>query len=100
MTARLAALFVAACACGGAVGDVAEPAPAVVEDEPLDAIHPGESMRFEIRLAGVLGGEATFAAGDVATQDGRDVIVLSSRMRSAGALALVKDIRDEATTVL
>lgn len=107
MSMRLASwLAIAVCTtgCGGALGDVAEPIVPIVPIDPvaeqLEAIHPGESMRFEVRLAGVLGGEATFATGDPTTQDGRTVIALASRMRSAGALALVKDIRDEATTIL
>lgn len=95
----LAATFLAACA--GASGDVLDPAaPASIAEEPIAAIHPGETMRFEVRLANVLAGEASFATGEPTTQDGRAVIAVASRMRSAGALALVKDVRDDATTVL
>lgn len=104
MTMRALVVLSIACAagaCGGAAADIMEPVPvAALADEPIEAVHAGETMRFEIRLAGVLGGEASFATGEPTRQDGRDVIVLSSRMRSAGALALVKDVRDEATTVL
>lgn len=102
-TRILASLIaVAAAACGGALADVAEPPPppGASVAEPIAAIHPGESMRFEIRLAGVLGAESTFAAGEPTTLDGQPVIALASRMRSAGALALVKDLRDEATTII
>jgi hypothetical protein len=100
--AGLLALATAAAACGAAAGDFADPAAPMVATAavPIEAIHPGESMRFEIRLAGVLGGEAAFTTGEPVVQDGRTVIAVASRMRSAGALALVKDIRDEATTVL
>lgn len=86
-------------ACGGAALDAVDPA-ASAETEPLEAIHPGESMRFEVRLAGVLAGEAHFTTEQPTTRDGRPAIALVSRIRSAGALALVKDVRDEATTVL
>ncbi len=95
------AIVVGAAACGGSLGDVAEPVePIDAVADPLEAIHPGETMRFEVRLAGVLGGEASFTTGEPTTRDGRTTIVLASRLRSAGALALVKDIRDEATTIL
>lgn len=99
MPTRAALLCLSLAACGGAAADLVDPA-APMDEPPLEAIHPGESMRFEIRLAGVLGGEATFATGEPAIRDGRTVIAAASRMRSAGALALVKDVRDDATTVL
>jgi|JI10StandDraft_1071094.scaffolds.fasta_scaffold12394_11 hypothetical protein len=94
-------------ACGGAgeALDPVEPGPGATTETvppsvPLAAVHPGEKMRFEVSLAGVLAGEASFATGDFGERDGRPTVVLSSSIRSAGALALVKDIRDEATTVL
>jgi hypothetical protein len=96
--------------CGGAAAGVLEPdltgagaepvtAGAVV-DPDLVAVHPGESMRFEVRMAGVLAGDATFTAGEPGEQGGRRAIALSSRVGTAGAFALVKDIRDDATSVL
>lgn len=94
-------------ACGGAadglmiVEPTAPTATAAAEPAPaLAAIHAGEKMRFEVSLAGVLGGEASFTTGEFGERDGRPIVVLSSSLRSAGALALVKDIRDEATTIL
>ncbi|MEZ4400391.1 MAG: DUF3108 domain-containing protein [Kofleriaceae bacterium] len=96
-------------ACGGGLAELDPAAPAdpaapgvgvVAAPAGITAVHPGEKMQFEVRLAGVLGGEATFVTGAFSQRDGRPVVVLSSSIHSAGALALVKDIRDEATTVL
>ena len=109
MDMRAAALCLAAlAACGGGLGELAEPAgPALASDpapaavvDPLVAIHAGEQMRFEVRLAGVLAGEASFTTVAVSDADGAPTATLTSSIRSAGALALVKDVRDEATTVL
>ncbi|MBK9031610.1 MAG: DUF3108 domain-containing protein [Myxococcales bacterium] len=87
--------------CGGAAGELLDPAePTASGPEPIAAIHAGEKMRFEVRLAGVLAGEATFTTVEVDTRDGATTARLSSTLRSAGALALVKDVRDDATTVL
>ena len=97
--------------CGGAAGELLDPAdpttaasagapePAVAP-EPIAAIHAGEKMRFDVRVAGVLAGEASFATVEVGQRGPTLTAVLSSSIRSAGALALVKDVRDEATTVL
>ncbi len=97
-------------ACGGAaagvldptVGGVAEPAAAeaAIVDPGLTAVVPGESMRFEVRMAGVLAGEASFVTGEPGLVDGRRAIAMSSRVGTAGAFALVKDIRDDATSIL
>lgn len=61
---------------------------------------PGETMAFEVRLAGVLAGEAQLAVGEIGAVDGRRVLVVKSRAATAGAVALVKYIVDEATTVI
>jgi hypothetical protein len=98
-------------ACGGAAGGVLDPPdPGVADGEPspavaapdvgLSAVFPGESMRFEVRMAGVLAGEASFTTGVPGIVDGRRAIAISSRVGTAGAFALVKDIRDDATSVI
>lgn len=66
----------------------------------LVGLHPGETMAYEVRLAGVLAGEAQFAVGDVGDQNGTQVVVVKSRVQTAGAAALLKRISDEATTVV
>ncbi|HLU68759.1 MAG TPA: DUF3108 domain-containing protein [Kofleriaceae bacterium] len=59
---------------------------------------PGESMRFELSLRGVLGGEATIAVGQPGIVDGNRVIIVRSRVESAGVVAMFKEVRDEVTS--
>lgn len=63
-------------------------------------IHPGETMAFEVKLGGVLAGEAALAVGDVGDFEGKRALVVRSRANTAGAAALIKRISDEATTVI
>lgn len=108
MSMRAALVLALAAACGGGAAELVDPttpgtgagAPAPELDDALAAIHPGERMRFEVRVAGVLAGEASFTTVEVDQQGPTATAVVSSSIRSAGALALVKDVRDEATTVL
>lgn len=72
--------------------------PAAATDEV--GLNPGESMTFEIRLAGILAGEAQLAVGEVGDYEGHRAVVVKSRAATAGAAALVKHIVDEATTVI
>ena len=51
-------------------------------------------------MGGVLAGEAAFAVGEPGDVDGRPAITVRSRLASAGAFALIKDVRDEMTTVI
>jgi uncharacterized protein DUF3108 len=100
----LAALIAAHAGCGGA--DALHAAP-----HPTGPVHilppsfelglvPGETMAFEVRVAGVLAGEAQLAVGEIGVVDGRRAVVVKSRAATAGAVALVKYIVDEATTVI
>ena len=63
-------------------------------------ITPGETMAFEVRIAGVLAGEAALAVGDIGEFEGKRAVVVKSRANTAGAAALIKRITDEATTVI
>jgi hypothetical protein len=63
-------------------------------------LNPGESMTFEVRLGGVLAGEAALAVGELGDFDGKQAVVVKSRANTAGAAALLKRIVDEATTVI
>jgi hypothetical protein len=63
-------------------------------------LNPGESMAFEVRLGGVLAGEAALAVGELGSFDGHRSVVVKSRAQTAGAAALIKKIIDEATTVV
>jgi hypothetical protein len=102
--APLAALVLAFAACG--VGSstplttVAEPVsgPPVALAVGLARYLPGEVMGFELSLRGVVGGEATIAVGQPGEIDGREVIVVRSRTRSAGVARLFKIVQDDVTT--
>ncbi|TMQ05543.1 MAG: DUF3108 domain-containing protein [Deltaproteobacteria bacterium] len=96
--------------CGvgsGCAGVEATPLPA----DPLSAsrppaatpevgLNPGETMAFEVRLAGIVAGEAQLAVGELGDYQGHRAVVVKSRAATAGAAALVKHIVDEATTVI
>jgi len=63
-------------------------------------LNPGESMAFEVRLGGILAGEAQLAVGQAGQYEGHRAVVVKSRAATAGAAALLKKIVDEATTVI
>ena len=72
-----------------------------VETQSNDiGLSPGETMAFEVRIGGVLAGEAALAVGEVGEFEGKKAIVVKSRANTAGAAALIKRISDEATTVI
>jgi hypothetical protein len=100
---RRAALLLALAGCAGAEAMTLTPAarPGAGQTASNEAgINPGESMAFEVRLGGVLAGEAQLAVGEVGELDGRRAVVVKSRANTAGAAALFKRIVDEATTVI
>ena len=59
---------------------------------------PGEHMSFELSLRGVIGGEAITAVGEPGDIDGRSVVIVRSRIESAGVIALFKEVRDDVVT--
>lgn len=63
-------------------------------------LYPGETMSYEVRLGGVLVGEAQLAVGEIGIVEGRTALVVKSRAATAGAAALVKNLVDESTTVV
>lgn len=100
------ALFaVVTAACGGASDLSPQPptlAPAgtgTVDDE-IVGLAPGESLAFELKVAGVLAGEAQLAVGKPGVVGGRRAIAVSSVMRTAGAFALIKEVKDEVTSYI
>jgi Protein of unknown function (DUF3108) len=102
MSARRLLLAAALAGCAGAEAmpvPQAPAAPAAAQDRTL-GLFPGEAMAFEVQLGGVLVGEAQLAVGDIGSVDGRRAIVVKSRAATAGAAALIKNIVDEATTVI
>lgn len=97
------ALLAGLAGCAGAEAmaaqDPGQVAP-VAEAETTLGVNPGETMAFEVRLAGMLAGEAQLAVGEIGNVGGREVVLVKSRAATAGAAALVKTISDEATTVI
>ncbi|MGE3459557.1 MAG: DUF3108 domain-containing protein [Kofleriaceae bacterium] len=94
----LAAVLVTACAGAEAMSLQQPGAPA--ETGPTLGLHPGETMAFEVKLAGILAGEAQLAVGQIGDVGGRKAVVVKSRAATAGAAAMIKHIVDEATSVI
>lgn len=100
MRAGLLLAACAACASADAMA-IAPPAARPTADTISEiGLYPGEHMAFEVRLAGMLAGEAQLAVGELGDYDGRRAVVVKSRAATAGAVALVRRIVDEATTVV
>lgn len=76
------------------VGSAPPAAPATAEA----GFFPGEAMAFEIKIGGVLAGDAQLAVGELGVVDGTRRVRVKSRAETAGAVALVKHVVDEATT--
>jgi hypothetical protein len=88
-------------ACGGAEAMTLPPPPAAVDKAASNVgLVPGESMAFEVHLAGLLAGEAQLAVGAAGEYQGHRAVVVKSRAQTAGAVALLKHIVDEATTTI
>ena len=100
MIAALAAA--AAISCAGAEATTLPPAPPVRPAAAAVAVglSPGETMAFEVRIAGVVAGEAQLAVGAIGDYSGHRAVVVKSRAATAGAAAMIRHIVDEATTVI
>jgi hypothetical protein len=97
--------FVVLAGCAGAEAmslppQPAAPAPLPATQDTELGFYPGESMAFEVHLAGMLAGEAQLAVGAVGELDGHKAIVVRSRVATAGAAKLIKNLTDEATTTI
>jgi hypothetical protein len=86
--------------CAGAEAMTAPQSPAQVVHENQLGYFPGETMAYEVQLAGVLVGEAQLAVGAIGNIDGKSALVVKSRAATAGAAAIVKKMVDESTTVI
>jgi len=91
--------------CGGAAERVAPPAiapepGAVDEQAPALGLHAGETMQFEVRLGGILAGEAALAVGEPEDRGRTSTIAVRSRLATVGAAAMIKTVVDDATTVI
>jgi hypothetical protein len=92
------AVVVAGCAGADAM-TLPAAAPQAVANTEVGLV-PGENMAFEIKLAGIIAGEAQLAVGEATTFEGHRAIIVKSRAATAGAAALLKKITDEATTTI
>ncbi len=88
----------AACAGAEAMTLPVQPTAAQPGTSTELGLNPGESMAFEVKLGGVLAGEAQLAVGEIGIVDGHKRVVVKSRAATAGAVAIVKHIVDEMTT--
>jgi hypothetical protein len=88
--------------CAGAEATALPPAPAPrPAAAPVEVgLNPGETMAFEVRLAGLVAGEAQLAVGALGAYQGHRAVVVKSRAATAGAAAMIRHIVDEATTVI
>ena len=106
--AALVSFFAAgltACGVSGAGGKASNDAsPSMGPPTALPVVggvfRPGESMRFELSLRGIVGGQASVAVGNPGRVDGKRVIIVRSRVESAGVVAVFKEVRDEVTTMI
>lgn len=100
---RAALCLVAIAGCAGAEAmtlpqKVPAAAPAAGSTEL--GLTPGESMAFDVKLDGVLAGDAQLAVGQVGEYEGHRAVIVRSRAETAGAAALLAKVVDEATTVI
>lgn len=94
-------LLVALVGCAGADAAPATPSSTAVTAATQEiGIHPGEELSFEIRIGGILAGEAQLAVGEIGMIEGHRRVKIHSRAATAGAVAVVKHVVDEATTEL
>jgi hypothetical protein len=98
-----AALFLAACGATGAGSSAIQETPAPVGPPTALPVTgglfvPGEAMRFELSLRGIVGGEASVGVGAPGIVGGRRTIIVRSRVESAGVVAMFKEVKDEITT--
>jgi hypothetical protein len=103
--ARLLAIvtLTAVAACGGAAADLAFDAPRAPAVQPARAplgLFAGETMSFDVRLGGILVGEAEFAVGQPGAVDDHRALAVHSLIATAGAAAFVKKVSDDAVTMI
>jgi hypothetical protein len=99
-------LLVAAAACQSASAGAKLPAPPTKakngEVVSLDGVEPyvipGETMTWELSIAGLEAGRARFAAGVPGEED--ESIVLQAQAEASGMVAVVRDMRDDAQSVV
>lgn len=101
-TLLAAAAGIALAGCAGAEATTLPSAPAArPAAAPVEVgLNPGETMAFEVRVAGLVAGEAQLAVGELGAYEGHRAVVVKSRAATAGAAAMLRHVVDEATTVI
>lgn len=61
---------------------------------------PGETMAFEVKIAGISAGEAQLAVGELGEFQGHRAVVVKSHAETVGVVAMARHIIDEQTTVI
>ena len=61
-------------------------------------IIPGEMLRFELSLRGIVGGEAVVVTGAPSAIEGRELVAVRSRSRSTGVAKFIKEVSDDVVT--
>ncbi len=87
-------------ACSGSAGltgaqasELAPPAAAApLAERPFFV--PGETITWDVAFAGVQGGRARLAVGQVGSEQGRRLVVLRAEAEATGVLAVLKETRD------
>jgi hypothetical protein len=96
----LAAAVLAGCAGAEVTALPPAPVPRPAAAPVEVGLNPGETMAFEVRIAGLVAGEAQLAVGERGDYQGHRAVVVKSRAATAGAAAMIRHISDEATTVI
>jgi len=95
--ATLAGLTLSACSGGAgiaAAGASEPPAAPAVALTAAPFFIPGETMTWDVSFAGIQGGRARLAVGQVGNEQGRRLVVLHAEAESAGLAAVLAQAHD------
>src|SRR5262249_23118172 len=90
--ATLAGLTLSACSGGAGIAAAGAPEPPAAPAVALTAAPffiPGETMTWDVSFAGLQGGRARLAVGQVGNEQGRRLVVLHAEAESAGLAAVL-----------
>ena len=89
--------LLASCATADAMTPAPIGTPRVAPNSEL-GLNPGETMAFEVKIGGVVAGEAQLAVGEIGEANGVRSITVTSRAQTTGAVDAIKHVVDAATT--
>ncbi len=101
----LAGMMVSACAGAPPVYRSSEevvtpPGPPVPLEVDKPFFIPGEQMDWKLSLRGIEGGRAQLAVGEPGLIEGKNIVIMRSRVESTGVVALIKKVSDDVTSWL